>query len=146
MQPKNQISKLRKTLYGIMLLSVFVSAFGVGDLSIANAQEETLYEPKQTVENYFPTFEESIEAGLKEYEDNTDHAFALRITASTTDDTYGYAKVQPDWEGIVVEEQEEFEFIILAENTENGWYAVAPELVSNETYNNLLLHLSNDLR
>ena len=39
MQTKNQISLTRKALYGIMLLGVFLSAFGAGSLPSARAQE-----------------------------------------------------------------------------------------------------------
>ena len=38
---KNQISIIRKTLYGIMLLAVLLSTFGAGSLSSAGAQEVT---------------------------------------------------------------------------------------------------------
>ena len=37
MHAKNQISLIRKTLYGIMLLGIFLSAFGAGNLSPAHA-------------------------------------------------------------------------------------------------------------
>jgi len=39
MQTKNQISLTRKALYAIMLLGVFLSAFGGGNLPSARAQE-----------------------------------------------------------------------------------------------------------
>ena len=38
MQTKNQISLTRKTLYGIMLLGLFFSIFGVGNLPSVQAQ------------------------------------------------------------------------------------------------------------
>ena len=40
MQTKNQISLTRKALYGIMLLGVFFSAFGGGNLPPAYAQPQ----------------------------------------------------------------------------------------------------------
>ena len=40
MQTKNQISLTRKTLYGIMLLGLFFSAFGAGNLSSVRAQTQ----------------------------------------------------------------------------------------------------------
>jgi len=40
MQTKNQISPTRKTLYAIMLLGVFFSAFGGGNLPPAYAQPQ----------------------------------------------------------------------------------------------------------
>ena len=45
MQTKNQISLTRKTLYGIMLVGVFFSAFGAGNLPSARAQEESTEPP-----------------------------------------------------------------------------------------------------
>ena len=39
MKTKNQISKIRNTLYGIMLLVLFFSIFGMGNLPSARAQE-----------------------------------------------------------------------------------------------------------
>lgn len=50
MQTKNQISMKRKTLYGIMLLGVFLSAFGAGNFPTARAQEETPQTPTPTSE------------------------------------------------------------------------------------------------
>ena len=37
MRTKNQISLTRKTLYGIMLLGIFLSAFGAGNLPAVHA-------------------------------------------------------------------------------------------------------------
>ena len=39
MKTKNQISITRKALYGVMLLGLFFSIFGVGNLPSARAQE-----------------------------------------------------------------------------------------------------------
>ena len=48
MQTKNQISLTRKALYVIMLLGVFLSAFGGGNLSPAHAQEPGTPMPEAT--------------------------------------------------------------------------------------------------
>ena len=42
MQTKNQISLARKALYGIMLLGVFLSAFGGGNVPPARAQAQVV--------------------------------------------------------------------------------------------------------
>ena len=48
MRTKNQISLTRKTLYGIMLLGIFLSAFGAGNLPPARAQETMTDSPTAT--------------------------------------------------------------------------------------------------
>jgi len=58
MHAKNQISLTRKSLYGIMLIAVFVAAFGNGSLPFAHAQEAGTKTPMlATIE--IPSHEES---------------------------------------------------------------------------------------
>jgi len=48
MHTKNKISLICKTLYGIMLLVIFLSALGGGNLPSARAQEATTNIPTAT--------------------------------------------------------------------------------------------------
>ena len=50
MQTRNQILITRKTLYGIVLLGLFFSAFGVGNFSSARAQEATTNTPTPEIQ------------------------------------------------------------------------------------------------
>jgi serine protease len=45
MQIKNTVSLTQKTLYGVMLLGLFFSTFGAGNLSVVRAQEGSTEEP-----------------------------------------------------------------------------------------------------
>ena len=136
MRTKNQIAQTHKVLtIVVLILAVFFSAFGVGNLPSANAQGQI------KANNAEDALKEALQAYIQMVDPEKDY----QIVSIFITENFAYAVGKPIFLSNGLDSEEEFVPLLARLRTDGTWEGVAPKIVSDHTFNGFLLSFPNEM-